>query len=694
MSKILFVIVKEGKNLPMDKEKIIAGLNPEQAEAVKTLEGPVLVLAGAGTGKTRVITCRIAYMLCCGILPEQILGLTFTNKAAAEMRERLAGMVDPAQAKKVTLGTFHSFCIRLLRKHIAKLGYLPSFTIADESDQQGIFKQACGALGFSSSNFPIGGAFSRICDWKNHLIDPLQAQRESVSDFDNKAARIYEGYQELLEQQNMVDFDDMLLLVYQLFRDFPEILQEYQNRYRYLLVDEYQDTNTAQFVIIKMIAGERPNLCVVGDDDQSIYSWRGAEVSNILDFPQIFENSRIIKLEQNYRSCSLILEAANAVLDSGGSRRHTKKLWSALGEGKKPQILALEDSEGEADFVSTAIYRIKDENPDLRYQDFAVLYRSNALSRAYELNFRRSGIPYRVVGGQQFFARREIKDAIAYLMLAINPRADQSLLRVIGTPPRGFGETALAALKKERANSQYSMLDLLGDEKFLKKVSPAAARGARTFYEAVKNAGAALEDSSCSLSAVISEYLHNVGYLDGLQKIYKDTKDVEKRLENLDEFLNDAGEFQSRNPGSGINDYLEKLRLDESNAEDRDDNHDAVTLSSIHASKGLEYNIVFLGAMEHEIFPHYRALQENSVDEELRLFYVAITRAKRELYITRAKRRMVRGIFQSSRPSPFLERLGEAADKTEASEINKAMDVDKAAEMFAKAYEQLFGKDN
>ena len=677
----------------MDSEKIIAGLNPEQAEAVRTLNGPVLVLAGAGTGKTRVITCRIAYMISKGIMPENILGLTFTNKAAAEMRERLGTMVPPEIAKKVTLGTFHSFCIRLLRKKITKLGYLPSFTIADESDQQGIFKQACGALGFSSNNFPVGGAFSRISHWKNHLIDPLQAQRESVSDFDTKTARIYEHYQELLEQQNMVDFDDMLLLVYQLFRDFPEILKEYQERYRYLLVDEYQDTNTAQFVIIKMIAGEQPNLCVVGDDDQSIYSWRGAEVSNILDFPQIFQGAKTIKLEQNYRSCSLILEAANAVLDSGNSRRHSKRLWSALGEGKKPQVLALEDSEGEADFVASAICNIKNENPDLRYQDFAVLYRSNALSRAYEMNFRRSGIPYRVVGGQQFFARREIKDAIAYLMLAINPRADQSLLRVIGTPPRGFGDTALTALKKVRSCSQESMLELLGNEEFLKKVSAAAAKGAGTFYECVKNAGTQLADPECRFSTVISEYLHNVGYLDGLQKIYKDTKDVEKRLENLDEFLNDASEFQDRNPGCTVNDYLEKLRLDESNAEDRDDEHDAVTLSSIHASKGLEYGIVFLGGMENDIFPHYRALEENSLDEELRLFYVAITRAKRELYITRAKRRMVRGTFQSSRPSPFLERLGQSADKAEKGDVIKTLAPEDAAAMFAKAYEQLFGKD-
>ena len=678
----------------MDSEKIIAGLNPEQAEAVKTVEGPVLVLAGAGTGKTRVITCRIAYMLSKGILPEQILGLTFTNKAAAEMRERLAGMVDPALAKKVTLGTFHSFCIRLLRRKITKLGYLPSFTIADESDQQGIFKQACGSLGYSSNNFPTGGAFSRISQWKNHLIDPLQAQRDSTNDFDSKTARIYEKYQELLEQQNMVDFDDMLLLVYQLFRDFPEILKEYQERYRYLLVDEYQDTNTAQFVIIKMIAGDRPNLCVVGDDDQSIYSWRGAEVSNILDFPQIFEGAKTIKLEQNYRSCSLILEAANAVLASGESRRHRKKLWSALGEGKKPQVVALEDTDGEADFVSGAICKFKNENPDLRYQDFAVLYRSNALSRAFELNFRRSGIPYKVVGGQQFFARREIKDAIAYLMLAINPKADQSLLRVIGTPPRGFGDTALTALKKERAASKESMLELLGNEEFLKKISATAAKGARSFYENVKEAGLRLSDPECQMAAVISEYLRNVGYLDGLQKIYKDAKDVEKRLENLEEFLNDAGEFQTRNPGGTVEDYLEKLRLDESNAEDKEDNQDAVTLSSIHASKGLEYGTVFLCAMENDIFPHYRALAENSLDEELRLFYVAITRAKRELYISRAKRRMVRGVFQSSRPSPFLERLGKAADRKEADEIITVLSGDEAADLFAKAYEQLFGKGN
>lgn len=677
----------------MESEKILTGLNPEQAEAVRTLEGPVLVLAGAGTGKTRVITCRIAYMLSRGIMPEHILGLTFTNKAAAEMRERLASMIDPKLAEKVTLGTFHSFCIRLLRRNITKLGYLPSFTIADESDQQGIFKQACGNLGYSSSNFPIGGAFSRISNWKNHLVDPLQAQRESTNDFDTRTARIYEKYQELLEQQNMVDFDDMLLLVYQLFRDFPEILKEYQERYRYLLVDEYQDTNTAQFVIIKMIAGNTPNLCVVGDDDQSIYSWRGAEVSNILDFPQIFAGAKTIKLEQNYRSCSLILEAANAVLDSGNARRHRKKLWSALGDGKKPQVLALEDSEAEANFVSDSIFRLKNENPQLRYQDIAVLYRSNALSRAFELNFRRSGIPYRVVGGQQFFARREIKDAIAYLMLAVNPRADQSLLRVIGTPPRGFGETALSALKKARSNSHKSMLELLGDEDFLKNVSATAARGAREFFAAVTAAGKDLADPECKLTSVISQYLHAAGYLDGLQKIYKDAKDVEKRLENFDEFLNDAGEFQSRNPGATVNDYLEKLRLDESNAEDKEDNHDAVTLSSIHASKGLEYGIVFLSAMEHDIFPHFRALEENSLDEELRLFYVAITRAKRELYISRAKRRMVRGVFQNSRPSSFLERLGDSAEKTDADEINKPLQTDKAAELFAQAYEKLFGKE-
>ena len=676
----------------MDCEQILSGLNPEQADAVRTLEGPVLVLAGAGTGKTRVITCRIAYMLARGIPPESILGLTFTNKAAAEMRERLEGMVEPALAQRVTLGTFHSFCIRLLRKHIAKLGYMPGFTIADESDQQGIFKQACGALGYAGGNFPVGAAFARIGDWKNHLIDPLQAQRESSNDFDSKAARIYEHYQELLEQQNMVDFDDMLLLVYQLFRDFPDVLKEYQTRYHYLLVDEYQDTNTAQFVLIRMIAGDKPNLCVVGDDDQSIYSWRGADVSNILDFPEIFPGTKTVKLEQNYRSCSSILEAANAVLESGSARRHRKKLWSALGEGEKPQVLALEDGEAEAGFVSDLIFKLKGEQPGLRFQDFAVLYRSNALSRTFELNFRRAGIPFRVVGGQQFFARREIKDAIAYLNLAINPRADQSLLRIIGTPPRGFGETALNALKKERASSMKSMLQLLGDEAFLKKISGPAARGARELYAAVKGAGARLSAPDCPLSAVISSFLRETGYLEGLQKIYKDTKDVEKRLENIDEFLNDAGEFQSRTPGATIQDYLEKLRLDESNAEDQNDERDAVTLSSIHASKGLEYGIVVLSAMENDIFPHFRAVEENGIDEELRLFYVAITRAKRQLYITRAKRRMIKGISQITRPSPFLDRLGDSVSRSAVEDVIKPLPQEEAAKLFAQAFEELFGK--
>ena len=677
----------------MDCEKILSGLNPEQAEAVRTIDGPLLVLAGAGTGKTRVITCRIAYMLAQGIPPESILGLTFTNKAAAEMRDRLAGMVTPELAQRVTLGTFHSFCIRLLRKHIAKLGYLPGFTIADESDQQGIFKQACGALGFAGANFPVGAAFSRIGDWKNHLVDSLKAQSESTNDFDARCARIYEKYQELLEQQNMVDFDDMLLLVYQLFRDFPDVLKLCQERYRYLLVDEYQDTNTAQFVLIRMIAGEQPNLCVVGDDDQSIYSWRGADVSNILDFPEIFPGTKIVKLEQNYRSCSAILEAANAVLDSGSSRRHRKKLWSALGQGRKPQVLALEDGEGEADFAASLIFKLKEEQPELRFQDFAVLYRSNALSRAFELNFRRSGIPFRVVGGQQFFARREIKDAIAYLNLAVNPRADQSLLRIIGTPPRGFGENALGALKKARTEGPKSMLELLGDETFLKKLSGPAARGARELYAAVKRAGARLAGKEDPLSAVISTYLRETGYLDGLQKIYKDAADVAKRLENLDEFLNDAGEFQSRNPGATIQDYLEKLRLDESNAEDKSDDRDGVTLSSIHASKGLEYGIVILSAMEHDVFPHFRAVEENGVDEELRLFYVAITRARKELYITRAKRRMNKGVFQNTRPSPFLERLGDTVERTAQEEIIKPLSQEKAAELFAKAFQELFGDE-
>lgn len=644
----------------MSVDPILSCLNPEQAAAAGTVEGPVLVLAGAGTGKTRVITYRIAYMLRLGIPPEQILGMTFTNKAAREMRERLASLVDASVARRVTLGTFHSFCIRILRREIAKLGYLPAFTIADDSDQQGLLKQAAGTLGCAQEGFPLSTVQSMISGWKNRLIGPEEARRSADTTFESVAVQIYEEYQLLLEMQNSLDFDDMLMLVHRLFTEHPDVLERYRDTYRYLLIDEYQDTNAAQFTIVKLLAGERRNLCVVGDDDQSIYSWRGADISNILGFPDLFPGAKVVKLEQNYRSTARILNAANAVIGLN-ENRHEKRLWSDLGEGEPVQVVALENGEAEAEFIGNMIQQLKSEQPELSFRDFAILYRSNHLSRQLEQTLRRQGVPYRLVGGQEFFKRREIKDAVAYLKLLVNPRDDQSLLRILGTPPRGLAQKAVDALKTGRRAEHRAMLELLGEPEFRKQFTAKAAEAAAELFAVCAKYRREFEEPG-NLAGKITAYLREVGYSDGLQRIYKDLKDAMKRRENLDEFINAIAQYEIRQaePATLLA-YLENLALLEENDRVEEDapDADAVTLSTVHASKGLEFPVVFVIAMERNIFPHERALEEGSADEELRLFYVAITRARRRLYLLRAKERMQRGISKPALPSPFLACLTE-----------------------------------
>ena len=663
----------------MTHDEILAALNPEQASAAAQHTGPVLVLAGAGTGKTRVITFRIACMLADGILPENILGLTFTNKAAREMRERLATLVDEKSAKAVTLGTFHSFCIGVLRKHIGKLGFIGGFTVADESDQQGIFKQAVGDCGCSYDGFPAAKAFAMIGNWKNHLVTPEQAVKSAENDFQSTVAHIYEKYRDLLEMQNLIDFDDMLLLAWRIFTEHPDVLEKYRARYQYLLVDEYQDTNAAQFELIKLIAGEKCNLCVVGDDDQSIYSWRGADVGNILDFPQLFPGAKVVKLEQNYRSTSSILRAANAVIGTG-SRRHDKKLWSDLGEGELPKITTLSRDDEEADFVANMILTRKSERPELNYRDFAVLYRSNQLSRQLEQALRQAGIPYRLVGGQQFYQRREIKDAVAYLKLLENPNDDQSLLRILAAPPRGIGPKAVSELKRLRAEKFVPMFKSLRSAEFQQTLN-AKTRSAIAEMFAAFDAAAQEFKTPGALPGKVIRFLDEVGYSGGLQKIYKDRTDSEKRRDNVDEFINAIAQFESKQAEPpALGNYLESFALLEENdrVAESDPNADAVTLSTIHASKGLEYPVVFMVAMERNIFPHERALEENGYEEELRLLYVALTRAKEELYISRARSRLSRGMVRPALPSPFLELLNSnVAEVCSAEELVKMADDDK-----------------
>ncbi len=429
--------------------KITDGLNPQQLDAVLTINGPVLVLAGAGTGKTKVITTRIAHMIANGIDPASILGVTFTNKAAQEMRERLARIVNPQAAAKVTLGTFHSFCGRILRKDIRHAGnYNSRFTIADSADQHGLIRQAAAELGIAKELVSTEEAAAYISRCKNQNKWPEDALRDTE---DNPAetvlAEIYERYQQLLELQNTVDFDDMLMLTIKIFQSKPEILAHYRETYRYLLVDEYQDTNDTQFTLLELLAGDHPNLCVVGDDDQSIYAWRGADVRNILDFPSRFPGTKKIKLEQNYRSTNKILQTANAVI-AKNLGRYDKNLWSAKGDGENIRIIRVENGNEEAVFVADAINDLLDRNPDLCYSDCAILYRSNHLSRSFEQEFRKRGIRPKIIGGQEFFQRKEVKDAVAYLKLLDNERDDQSLLRIISLPPRGIGAKAIENLRQ------------------------------------------------------------------------------------------------------------------------------------------------------------------------------------------------------------------------------------------------------
>ena len=678
----------------MSVDPILSCLNPEQAAAAGTIEGPVLVLAGAGTGKTRVITYRIAYMLRAGIPPEQILGMTFTNKAAREMRERLASLVDAAVARRVTLGTFHSFCIRILRREIAKLGYLPAFTIADDSDQQGLLKQAAGTLGCAQGEFPLSTVQAMISGWKNRLIPPEEARRSADTTFESVAAQIYEEYQLLLEMQNSLDFDDMLMLVHRLFTEHPDVLERSRDTYRYLLIDEYPDTNAAQFTIVKQLAGERRNLCVVGDDDQSIYSWRGADISNILGFPEQFPGAKVVKLEQNYRSTARILNAANAVIGLN-EKRHEKRLWSDLGEGEPVRVVTLENGEAEAEFIGNMILQLKEQQPELSFRDFAVLYRSNHLSRQLEQTLRRQGVPYRLVGGQEFFKRREIKDAVAYLKLLVNPRDDQSLLRILGTPPRGLAQKAVDALKLHRKTKHRAMFELLGEEEFRKELTPKAAEAAAEFAAVCTKYRKEFEEPG-NLAGKITAFLREIGYSDGLQRIYKDLKDAMKRRENLDEFINAIAQYETRQaePATLLA-YLENLALLEENdrVEEDSPDADAVTLTTVHASKGLEFPVVFVIAMERNIFPHERALEEGSADEELRLFYVAITRARRQLYLLRAKERMQRGISKPALPSPFLACLTEdLAEHPAPDELVKPASDDAVRAAFANIFRILHEK--
>lgn len=637
----------------------IASLNPRQKEAATTIEGPLLVLAGAGTGKTKVITCRIAYMIEQGIPPNWILGVTFTNKAAREMRERLDQMVPPDLSAKVTLGTFHSFCARILHRFIHLAGhYNSSFSIADDADQVSLARQAAAELGYSKEEIDSKAVIAYISRKKNNMQWPADALAADSDNYQYAAfARIYERYQQMLEIQNTLDFDDMLLLTLKLLEEKPEVLKYCRDNYRYLLVDEYQDTNQTQFRIVQLIAGETMNLCVVGDDDQSIYSWRGAVVSNILDFPKFFPGAKEIKLEQNYRSTNAILQTANAII-AENSARYDKNLWSAKGQGEPVRVFRVEDGEAEARFVADVMEQILSREPDRCWSDFAVLFRSNHLSRSFEQELRSRGVNPRIIGGQAFFQRKEVKDAAAYLKLLINKRDDQSLLRIISVPPRGIGDKAILTLRDLQHTMKKPLLEILGSSEYQSKISKPAAAAASELAKCIARYAADFEEPG-QISKRVHEYLMDVGYLTGLQKIYKDMEEAEKRQENVAEFISYIGIYERRlDEPCKLADFMESYSLmDDNDRTDDSDNADGPVLSTVHASKGLEFPIVFIVGMEQGLFPHERALSENGEEEERRLFYVAVTRAREELFMTSAKARFKYHEFVRQLPSAFLRSL-------------------------------------
>ncbi|UDQ99112.1 UvrD-helicase domain-containing protein [Lentisphaerota bacterium WC36G] len=669
--------------------EILDGLNTEQRAAVTHTEGALLVLAGAGSGKTRVITYRIGYMIAKGIKPKNILAVTFTNKAAREMKERLIELVGASEGNKVTVGTFHSFCSLILRREIHRIGYLRNFTIADSNDQKGLLRQAAGELNFRKEDVPQDKLMNFISNCKNNLISPEEAIESAELEYSIRFAHVYKRYQQLLLNQNLLDFDDMLFNVYRIWSENPDVLERYREVYQYLLIDEYQDTNVAQFTLIKMLSGERENVCVVGDDDQSIYGWRGAVVENILNFPQNFSNCKEIRLEQNYRSTNNILHAANTVIKNN-EMRYDKELWSAKGDGDSIKVFSCEDANKEAEAIADKIiYEIKKGR--FQYKDFAVLYRSNQMARIVEQTLRSNSIPCKVVGGQEFFSRKEIKDAAAYLKLLFNSKDDQSFLRIINVPPRGVGDTTVKKIKEFRSNNKSfknkSFVEILkSSEKLPEIISKRAQNGINDFLKVFDKYQEIFTEAG-DVAKKVEAFLDESEFLHGMLKVYKDRNEALLRTEFIYEFIHSIAEFEERNGGKvTLAEFLEKYSLldeqDRTNNDEKNDN--AVTLTTVHASKGLEFPCVFVIGIEEKVFPHERSLMEGSEDEELRLFYVAITRAQLELFLSWSMIRMQRGKKNRQNRSHFLDQLPEQCIETlTAEQLVPVMSEDDQKQAFA-----------
>lgn len=637
-------------------------LNAAQHDAVKTLSGPLLVLAGAGTGKTRVVTYRIAELIRHRVAPARILAVTFTKKAAGEMQERCSSLLGKRLPEKPEISTFHSLCVRILRRNCTRLGYPENFAIYDRGDQESLARSALREIKVPGEVLRPGDLLAAISRWKSSSVRPAEAANLAQSDKEHVAAMAYRRYQQALKTLGAVDFDDLLLCTEELFERFPAVRNAEASRFQHLLIDEYQDTNGSQYRIVKGLAAGHRNLCVVGDDDQSIYGWRGAEVSHILQFQRDWPGAKVVRLEENYRSAAPILELANRLI-AFNRQRHPKTLRASRGAGAEPRMLAYEDEIAEArEVVGEIRALVAARKADAR--DFAILFRTNEQPRPFEAELRRARLPYVLIGGMSFYDRKEVRDVLAYIKLLVNQRDEVSLLRVINNPPRGIGQASVAALLAEAVARSKPLWDVLSQAKGCAGVTAAAAAAVGRFRELV---GRYRDRLACESPVdVVAGLIHDIRYQDELARLYPDPNEQTARWNSVEEVVNALGAYQKRAKKPSLSEFLEETTLggtEDSDEKEAQLSRDAVVLMTLHSAKGLEFSQVYLVGLEEGILPHHRSVggETESIEEERRLCYVGITRAQDRLTMTRTKSRMKWGKPRPSLPSRFLfEIMGQA----------------------------------
>ena len=656
----------------MSIQKGLLALNPPQRAAAEQIHGPVLILAGAGTGKTRVVTTRIAGMVFNDIPPSQILAVTFTNKAANEMRERVGTMIDEDKVEQLTVCTFHSLCVRILRTCIERLGYKRTFSIYTQSDQLGLLRRIIVRK--------IGKDESLDPKLANMLISQAKNSGRLPSEHDDALINeVYHAYQRELKQLNAVDFDDLLILAVQGLDENPDIRSDWQRRFRFIMVDEFQDTNGLQMELLRHLVGHEQNICVVGDDDQSIYGWRGADITNILEFERFFPNPKIIKLEENYRSNNRILRLANSLIRHNLTRRE-KTLWSSRGEGEKIRIVSMPDAETEAEWVVAELLE-KHRIEKLSYNGMAILFRMNTQSRVIEEQLRENDIPYKLIGGQSFYERREIKDILAYLNLFLNHDDDVSLLRVISTPPRGIGQGTIGLATQFSIDFKMSVFDALNDMEFLSSLTTRAQNAIESFVDFINRYSDVAHTKSANYASMTEELIKEIDYNDFLKKNCKTPEEIDNRRRNVAELLEGMDAHYEKSK-KGLRGFLDSVALMQDKENEKDEGT-GVSLITMHAAKGLEFPMAYIVGAEDGILPHSRSIEEGSREEERRLFYVGITRAMEQLTITWCHSRRRWGETLPCQPSSFFKELS----KEEFEETSfEALDAIPVEEDFASDY--------